>query len=123
MTYSIHATLQAERDMDDAANYIAFTLLNPDAAYRLLIFASNVLNSLDHNPERNRPVNDPLLFHGVYVLSWLRIMALLFMAAGLPYSHHSIPNSSAISLLILILGRTASSIFLFQLKSPPFSIE
>ncbi|MCD7956961.1 MAG: hypothetical protein LUG93_14685 [Lachnospiraceae bacterium] len=60
MIYSIHVTLQAERDMDDAANYIASTFLNPDAAYNLLVFANDILNSLDHNPERNRPVDDPL---------------------------------------------------------------
>lgn len=62
MIYSIHVTLQAERDMDDAANYIASTLLNPDAAYNLLVSANDILNSLDHNPERDRPVDDPLLF-------------------------------------------------------------
>lgn len=43
MIYSIHVTLQAERDMDHAANYIASTLLNPNAAYNLLVFANDIL--------------------------------------------------------------------------------
>jgi len=32
MTYSIHITRKAKQDMVQAADYIEFTLLNPDAA-------------------------------------------------------------------------------------------
>ncbi len=61
MTWSVHITTQAERDIDEAASYIAFTLLNADAAYNLLVTANDVLHSLAHDPKRNRPVDDPLL--------------------------------------------------------------
>ncbi len=71
MIYSVHVTSQAERDMDKAADYIAFTLLNPSAAYNLLVYAKETLNSLKLNPERNRIVDDPLLF------SWgIRLMII-----------------------------------------------
>ncbi|MCD8119785.1 MAG: type II toxin-antitoxin system RelE/ParE family toxin [Lachnospiraceae bacterium] len=61
MSYYVHVTRQTERDLDDAAEYIAFTLLNPDAAYQLLVSANKVLSSLDENLQRNRRVDDPIL--------------------------------------------------------------
>lgn len=35
MSYYVHVTKQTERDLDDAAECIAFALLNPDAASHL----------------------------------------------------------------------------------------
>lgn len=61
MSYFVHVTGQTERDMDEAAAYIAFTLFNPDAAYKLLITANEILTSLQDNPQRIRPIDDPLL--------------------------------------------------------------
>ncbi|MCD7956327.1 MAG: type II toxin-antitoxin system RelE/ParE family toxin [Lachnospiraceae bacterium] len=61
MSYNIHITKQAEQDIVDAADYIEFTLLNPDAADSLLDAVEANINSLSQMPDRFRLVDDPLL--------------------------------------------------------------
>ena len=61
MTYSIHITKKAKQDMVQAADYIEFTLLNPDAADALLDATEESINSLAQMPDRIHPVDDPLL--------------------------------------------------------------
>ena len=46
MSYSIHITATAERDILRAADYIKFTLKNPTAAEHLLDAATKQINSL-----------------------------------------------------------------------------
>lgn len=61
MSYSIHITATAERDILRAADYIEFTLKNPTAADHLLDAATEQINSLADMPEKLRLVDDPVL--------------------------------------------------------------
>lgn len=61
MSYSIHITASAERDVINASNYIKFTLKNPQAAENLLDEIESKINSLADFPNRNRLVDDPVL--------------------------------------------------------------
>ena len=61
MNYSIHITSKAERDLIEAADYIEFTLLNPDTADNLLNKAEEEINKLAFMPQKYRIVEDPVL--------------------------------------------------------------
>lgn len=56
MTYTIHITAQAEKDLNEAADYIEYKLMNPTAADRFLKVAA-----LSTMPERNKLADDPVL--------------------------------------------------------------
>ena len=61
MSYSIHITATAERDLLRAADYIEFNLKNPTAADHLLDTATEQINSLSDMPEKYHLVDDPVL--------------------------------------------------------------
>ena len=61
MSYIIHITATAERDILRAADYIEFNLKNPTAADYLLDAATEQINSLSDMPEKYRLVDDPVL--------------------------------------------------------------
>lgn len=61
MSYIIHITATAERDIIRAADYIEFTLKNPTSAEHLLDAATEQINSLADFPEKCRLVDDPVL--------------------------------------------------------------
>lgn len=61
MSYIIHITATAERDIIQAADYIEFTLKNPSAAEHLLDVITEQINSLADFPEKFRIVDDPVL--------------------------------------------------------------
>lgn len=61
MSYSIHITAAAERDMISASDHIEFVLKNPKAADDLLDEAELKINSLSDFPEKFRLVDDPVL--------------------------------------------------------------
>ncbi|MCD7826858.1 MAG: type II toxin-antitoxin system RelE/ParE family toxin [Clostridiaceae bacterium] len=61
MSYRIHITSTAERDIMSAADYIEFTLKKPKAADDLLDEAEAQINSLSELPEKFRLVDDPVL--------------------------------------------------------------
>ena len=61
MSYTIHITATAERDLLKAADYIEFSLKNPDAADRLLDTADEQISSLSEMPQRYQIVDDPVL--------------------------------------------------------------
>lgn len=61
MSYIIHITATAERDIIRAADYIEFSLKNPTAAEHLLDVATKQINSLADLPEKFRLVDDPVL--------------------------------------------------------------
>ena len=61
MNYQIHITGKAERDLAEAADYIEFTLLNPQAAEDLLDKAEEEINKLAFMPEKFKTVDDPVL--------------------------------------------------------------
>ncbi|MCR5324966.1 MAG: type II toxin-antitoxin system RelE/ParE family toxin [Lachnospiraceae bacterium] len=61
MNYSIHITSKAECDLNEAADYIEFTLLNPDAADNLLNKAEEEINKLAFMPQKYKIVDDPVL--------------------------------------------------------------
>ena len=61
MSYIIHITATAERDIIRAADYIEFSLKNPTAAEHLLDVATEQINSLTDLPEKFRLVEDPVL--------------------------------------------------------------
>lgn len=61
MSYIIHITATAERDIIRAADYNEFTLKNPTAAEHLLDVATEQINSLADLPEKLRLVDDPVL--------------------------------------------------------------
>ncbi|MCD8039597.1 MAG: type II toxin-antitoxin system RelE/ParE family toxin [Lachnospiraceae bacterium] len=61
MSYNIHITSTAERDIMNAADYIEFTLKNPSAADDLLDEAEARINSLSALPEKYQLVDDTIL--------------------------------------------------------------
>ena len=61
MTYNVHTTEYAERDLLDSAIYISHTLSNNIAANRLLDKADDAAQSLSENPMRQPLVKDDFL--------------------------------------------------------------
>lgn len=61
MSYHVHITRQAEKDLGRALDYIEFSLKNPQAADSLLDEAETTLASLDQMPERYALADDKLL--------------------------------------------------------------
>lgn len=61
MTYQLHITSTAERDMAQAADYIEFVLKNPQAADHLLERAQHQINALAQFPKKSSLVDDKLL--------------------------------------------------------------
>ena len=61
MTYDIHITRAAERDLSSAADYIEYVLLNPQAADDLLDEAEKKIGELSTFPEKFTLVDDPVL--------------------------------------------------------------
>lgn len=65
MSYQIHITSTAEHDIMQAADYIEFTLKNPDAAKHLLDAVAKQIGSLADLPQKFRLVDDPVILrHG-----------------------------------------------------------
>lgn len=61
MSYHLHITKKAEDDLNEAADYIEFTLFNPQAAEDLLDKADKELSSLAVMPQIHRLVDDPFI--------------------------------------------------------------
>lgn len=61
MSYIIHITATAGRDIIRAADYIEFILKNPTTAEHLLDVTTQQINSLADLPEKFRLVDDPVL--------------------------------------------------------------
>ena len=61
MSYDTHITRAAERDLNSAADYIEFVLLNPQAADDLLDEAEKKIGELSAFPEKFALVDDPIL--------------------------------------------------------------
>ncbi len=61
MNYDIHITLSAERDLGRAADYIEFTLKNPQAADHLLDEVDRQINALSQFPTQHQLVPDMVL--------------------------------------------------------------
>jgi len=61
MNYAIHITGKAERDLNEAADYIEFTLLNSKAADDLLDKAEQEINKLAFMPTKFKTVDDTVL--------------------------------------------------------------
>lgn len=59
--YDLHITSAAENDLNEAADYIEYVLLNPDAADRLLDAATERISTLAEYAQRNALVDDPVL--------------------------------------------------------------
>ena len=59
--YRIEITELAEKDLEDAADYIAFELLNPKAALDTVQGVRKQINKLECFPERNELDEDPVL--------------------------------------------------------------
>lgn len=61
MKYTLYITPSAEREINDAADYIEYALKNPQAADDLLDDVENVLSTLRERPQRIRMIPDPVL--------------------------------------------------------------
>ena len=61
MSYQIHITPPAEHDIVRAADYIEFTLKNPEAADNLLDVVTEQIEALADFPQKFRLVDDPVL--------------------------------------------------------------
>ena len=61
MSYQVHITSTAEHDIMRAADYIEFTLKNPDAVDNLLDAATEQISSLADLSQKFRLVDDPVL--------------------------------------------------------------
>ena len=62
MSYYIHVTDAAERDIQEAYDYIDLTLKNPTAADFLTESVGTSLQKLDRFPNQNPVVHDPFLY-------------------------------------------------------------
>lgn len=60
ISYDIHITNAAQRDLLNATDHIEFILKEPKAADDLLDEAEKQVNSLTDFPEKFRPVDDPV---------------------------------------------------------------
>ena len=61
MTYSLHITRAAERDIAEAEDYIEYVLLNPTAADHLMDEIEETILELTEMPKRYDIVSDPVL--------------------------------------------------------------
>ena len=61
MKYRVHITERAQRDLESAADYIEYSLLNPAAADDLLDAAEEALSSLSDMPQRIMLATDEVL--------------------------------------------------------------
>lgn len=61
MSYDIHITTAAERDLAGAADHLEFILKNPKASDGLLDEAEKQISSLAEYPQRYKLVEDPVL--------------------------------------------------------------
>ena len=61
MKYELRITCAAENDLSEAADYLEFSLMNPQAADDLLDAAEATLRSLSEHPQRHAPAADPVL--------------------------------------------------------------
>lgn len=61
MNYTLHITSTAERDLTRAADYIEFTLKNPQAADHLLDEAESQIQALLNFPKKHPLASDKLL--------------------------------------------------------------
>ena len=61
MNYNIHITDEADHDMNQAVDYIEFSLQNPVAADALMDAVDLAVSSLAHMPGRYRLVDDIVL--------------------------------------------------------------
>lgn len=61
MKYALHITAAAERDINDAADYIEFVLMNPQASVDLLDAIDAAVSSLSEHPLRIKPISDAVL--------------------------------------------------------------
>lgn len=61
MNYNLQITHKAKTDLNSAADYIEFSLLNPQAADDLLNKAEEEINKLSCMPQTHRLVDDPVL--------------------------------------------------------------
>lgn len=61
MSYQVHITKQAEKDLSRALDYIEFSLKNPQAADSLLDETERTLGSLEQMQERYALPDDKLL--------------------------------------------------------------
>ena len=61
MNYDIHITHAAERDLNSAADYIEYVLLNPQAADSLLDAVDSKIGELSTFPKKFALVDDPVL--------------------------------------------------------------
>lgn len=61
MIYDLHITGSAENDINEAADYIEFVLMNPQAADDLLDAVEETIPTLIEKPKRNQVVSDPVL--------------------------------------------------------------
>ena len=61
MSYQIQITPTAEHDIVRAADYIEFTLKNPEAADNLLDVVTEQIEALADFPQKFRLVDDPVL--------------------------------------------------------------
>ena len=61
MTYEVHITSAAERDINGAADHIEYVLLNPQAAEALLDEVEEKVTNLLSFPKRRQIVDDPVL--------------------------------------------------------------
>lgn len=61
MSYQVYITSTSEHDIMRAADYIEFTLKNPDATDNLLDAATERIDSLADLPQKFHPAEDPIL--------------------------------------------------------------
>ena len=61
MSYQIHITRKAERDIIEAVDYIEFTLLNPQASDHLIDEVDEEIHKLADMPRKFKIVDDSIL--------------------------------------------------------------
>ena len=70
MSYQVYITSTSEHDIMRAADYIEFTLKNPDATDNLLDAATERIDSLADLPQKFHPADGPIII----TLPFIRLM-------------------------------------------------
>lgn len=93
MSYRLRIAKTAERDIDDTADYIEFSLMNPIAADHLFELIEEKLSPLSSNPKTHPIVDEPVL----------RVWRIRFVVVNNYFAFYTIDESEKIVHIVRFL--------------------
>ena len=114
MNYNIHITDEADHDMNQAVDYIEFSLQNPVAADALMDAVDLAVSSLAHMPERYRLVDD------IVLASWgIRFIRIKITSPFIPYPPKRLWSTSSAFCMQKATGLLFSATAICQRNKSP----